>query len=79
MSYMAENELPSNIREQDTLKAYSTETIPYLFRDDHDFEVFNGYVSNQRKYPTELSPKHDDSKRCIHNNEFSKELIKLIQ
>ena len=77
MGYMVDNDHPPRIREQESFKAYSTKLIPYLLYDNHDLEVFNGYISNQKKYPTHLYPDDNQSLKCIHEHLFNEEVIKL--
>ena len=73
--YIAKNGVCStNIREQQKFESISTELIPYPLIDDEDLETFKGYVSGDLKYPTELVPQFDASKKCIHGNPFNQDI-----
>ena len=78
-TYITQNGTRSTyIREQHTFESISTEKIPYSLRDPEDLKTFEGYVSHDLKYPTELIPQFDVSKQCVHGNTFNKDLtIKL--
>ena len=71
-NYIANSgECSTNIREQQTFKSVSNELIPYPITDHEDLETFKGYVSGDVRYPTELIPTFDASKKCVHGNPFN--------
>ena len=55
-------------------ESISTSTIPYRFEEPCDKETFSSYVKHEKKYPIELIPAFDETKKCSdHGNIYDKD------